>query len=148
MPNMASIGGGNPFWCHVKVTKPCCCSETIRDNSCWLCLCIWRSLLLSYQKKDWRGWRARPRQSFFWYDINYRFVISSLRILCCILVGEIPKENDWWGPARQSFWYDNGHRNLKTYFCGTELITDNLCWLCLLGRSYNTSLKIKHRNVI
>ena len=32
--------------------------------------CLFRSLSLSYQKRDWRG--EGSRQSFFWYDTGYK----------------------------------------------------------------------------
>ena len=50
--------------------------------------CAFRSLSLSYQKKNW--W-AGPRQSFFGYDTDYKIALSCFQGLYSV-VGVIPKE--------------------------------------------------------
>ncbi len=77
-----------------------------------------RSLSVSYQKKQW--W-VGPRQSFFGYGTDYKFV------LCCLhrlhsLVGVVPEA------GRQSFfWYDDD-KDLKARFPMTLLIRWRHFW--------------------
>ncbi len=77
-----------------------------------------RSVSLSYPKKDW--W-VGPRQSFFGYDTNYKFVLYCLNRLYS-LVGVIPKDGLAGPLPEQSFfWYDND-KDLKACFPMTRLI--------------------------
>ncbi len=87
-----------------------------------------RFLSLSYQIKDWQ---VGPRQSFIWYDTDYRFIICCLHILYFI-VGFIPKErlmgprtaNPSFGKTKSFFWYDTD-KDLKVCIPMAHLILVN-----------------------
>ncbi len=61
------------------------------------------SELLSYQMRDLR---VGPCQTFFWYNTNYIFVISSLHGLYFI-VDAMPKEGSEGSACQSFFWYDS-----------------------------------------
>ncbi len=70
-----------------------------------------RSLLLSYQEKDW--W-AGPHQSFFWYDTDYK--IYSVKVADYRFTVDVMPKEGLMGPGCESlFWYDND-KDLKVAF--------------------------------
>ncbi len=74
-----------------------------------------RSLLMSYQKKNWR---AGPHQSFFWYDTDYRFIICSPhRVYMVYSQCHTKRRIGGALPANPSF-----DKDLKKCFCGTRHI--------------------------